>query len=232
MINDLTPFSENSIVGYRLINAKFPPIAIFEDVAGPEEYEALYEIQALTNPRLKAEVGDLSFLPKEEIPFGIVGCGYSTAPFTHINPDGSRFSDGSFGLLYAGSCVDTAVKEVKYHQHLLWSNVPDLNFDRMVFKCLETTFGIENGLDASHLPNNDPIYNPNGYAASRPLGIEIKSNGNLDALRYNSVRNPGAACYALFTPRPVQSMIQSAHYEMIWGESSIRAVVPLGKGLF
>ncbi|RLA01353.1 MAG: RES domain-containing protein, partial [Gammaproteobacteria bacterium] len=36
-------------VCYRLINSKFPPIALFSDVADADEFEALYEIQAMTN---------------------------------------------------------------------------------------------------------------------------------------------------------------------------------------
>ena len=35
-------------------------------------------------------------------------------------------------------------------------------------------------------------------------------------LRYHSVRSTGNICWALMTPRPVTSIIQSAHYEMIW----------------
>ena len=38
----------------------------------------------------------------------------------------------------------------------------------------------------------------------------------LDHLRYHSVRSTGNICWALMTPRPVTSIIQSAHYEMIW----------------
>jgi hypothetical protein len=35
-------------------------------------------------------------------------------------------------------------------------------------------------------------------------------------LRYRSVRLPGNTCWALMTPRPVTSIVQSAHYEMSW----------------
>src|SRR5258705_221801 len=82
---------------YRLVNSKFPPIALFDDVADADEFELLFEIQALTNPRLKNEVGQLELIARSEIPFGIAGCSYAIAPFTHVNPAGSRFSDGSFG---------------------------------------------------------------------------------------------------------------------------------------
>ena len=47
------------VVGYRLVNSKFPPIGLFDDVASLDEFEALYALQALTNPRLRNEAGDL-----------------------------------------------------------------------------------------------------------------------------------------------------------------------------
>lgn len=84
---------------YRLVNAKFPPSSVFDDEAHADEFEALYALQALTNPRLQNEAGNFNWIPTEEIPFGIPGCSYAVAPFTHVNLDGSRFSDGSFGVL-------------------------------------------------------------------------------------------------------------------------------------
>ncbi len=33
------------------------------------------------------------------------------APFTHLNPKGSRFSDGSYGVYYAAKRLSTAIAE-------------------------------------------------------------------------------------------------------------------------
>ena len=38
------------------------------------------------------------------------------AAFTHLNPEGSRFSDGSWGVFYAAHSVATAVEETVYHR--------------------------------------------------------------------------------------------------------------------
>ncbi len=113
----LCPVPGSEIIkSYRLVNSKFPPIALFDDVASDEEFDALYALQALTNPRLQNEVGNLNLIPRSEIPFGITGCAYATAPFTHVNPQGSRFADGAFGVLYLADSMDTAVAEVRHHQ--------------------------------------------------------------------------------------------------------------------
>ena len=38
------------------------------------------------------------------------------AAFTHLNPEGSRFSDGSYGVYYAADTLATAVAEVSHHR--------------------------------------------------------------------------------------------------------------------
>lgn len=200
---------------YRLVNSKFPPIALFDDVADADEFEALYQIQALTNPRLQNEVGRIELIPRTEIPFGIPGCSYATAPFTHVNPEGSRFSDGSFGALYLAATMETALAEVHHHQNKYWSKVHGLNYERFVFRGLSCSFIDDSMKDATSIPTDDSIYDHDDYAHSHSLGKTVKDTG-CTGLRYNSVRLQGNYCWALMTPKPVTSIVQSAHYEMIW----------------
>ncbi len=200
---------------YRLVNSKFPPIDLFDDVADAEEFEILYQLQALTNPRLHNETGRLELIPRSEIPFGIPGCSYATAPFTHVNPAGSRFSDGSYGVLYLADSMETALVEVRHHQEQYWSNVEGLNFERFVFRGLSCQFNEAGLLDATSVPMSEPIYDADDYTHSRQFGRLLRQGG-FPGLRYHSVRNPGQHCWALLTPRRVLSIIQTAHYEMIW----------------
>lgn len=214
-LSDLPALEGESLQACRLVNSKFPPIALFDDVADAGDFEALYQIQALTNPRLQNEIGRLELIPRDQIPFGIPGCSYATAPFTHVNPAGSRFSDGSFGVLYLADKMETAIAEVRHHQARYWSNVPDLNYERFVFRGLTASFSDAGVRDATAVPLSDPIYAPDDYAYSHILGTEAKRTGG-PGLRYNSVRFPGRVCWALMTPRSVTSIIQTAHFEMIW----------------
>lgn len=215
ILDDLPQLPAANQRAYRLVNSKFPPIALFDDVADPDEFAALYEIQALTNPRLLNEAGNLELISTDEIPFDIPGCSYAVAPFTHVNPDGSRFSDGSFGVLYLADTLETAIAEVRHHQETYWQNVPDLNYERFVFRGLVCDFAETAIVDATVIPQDDPIYSPDDYTVSRQFGQAIK-NVPLPGVRYHSVRMPGATCWGLMTPRPVTSIIQTAHYEMVW----------------
>ena len=205
----------NKVRAYRLVHSKFPPIAIFDDVASADEFEDLYALQALTNPRIQNQTGNLELIPRSEIPFGIPGCSYAAAPFTHVNPEGSRFSDGSFGVLYLADSVETAIAEVRHHQQAYWSRVPDLRYERFVFRALTTRFDEAGAVDALSVPRTDPIYSPTDYAASRILGHNARDAG-ATAIRYHSVRQVDAICWGLLTPKAVSSIVQTGHYEMIW----------------
>lgn len=219
-LEDLPQLPGRQQRAYRLLNSKFPPISLFDDVANADEFQALYELQALTNPRLRNEAGHLNLIPAESIPFGIPGCSYAVAPFTHMNPDGSRFSDGSFGVLYLGDSMDTALTEVQYHQERYWCNVPELSYERFVFRGLACEFDEAGIVDGLPLPRTHAIYSPDNYGASRQFGLALKKNGT-PGLRYHSVRACAATCWALLTPRPVISMVQTAHFEMIWSGAII-----------
>ncbi|MDQ2077791.1 RES family NAD+ phosphorylase [Marinimicrobium sp. ABcell2] len=205
---------------YRLVSSRYPPIDLFEDVASAEDFDALYQLQARTNPRLLTQAGDLNLIPRTDIPWGISGCSYAVAPFTHVNPEGSRFSDGQFGVLYLAESMETAIKEVRYHQGRYLAGVEGLKYDRLVFRGLRCSFAATPMTDATKLSLDHPIYDPEDYTESRTLGTKLKKAGD-QGLAYRSVRDPGATCWGLFTPSGVRRVVQAAHYEFIWNGSSI-----------
>lgn len=222
-VRQLSRLPDTEATGYRLVNSKFPPISLFDDVADADEFEILYQLQARTNPRLLNEAGRIEQLPRNEIPFGITGCSYAVAPFTHVNPAGSRFSAGSYGVLYLADAMPTALAEVRHHQQSYWQGVSGLEFERIVLRGLSCQF-IQHGMaDISDLPGQHPVYALDDYSASHILGSAARESG-LPGLKYRSVRKNGQHCWALFTPGPVRSIVQSSHYEMIWDGRQIASV--------
>src|SRR5699024_7998331 len=184
------------------------------DVANADEFELLYELQARTNPRLLNEAGCLELIPKKDIPFGIPGCSYAIAPFTHINPNGSRFSAGQYGVLYIADKMETALAEVTYHQQRYWEKVEQLNFERFVLRGLQITFQQAGMHDLTGLPRHHPVYHPTDYSNAQALGQQAYQQKSL-GFAYRSVRRLNHPCWALFTPSIVTACIQNAHYEMI-----------------
>jgi hypothetical protein len=215
------------IKGYRLIHTKHPPISVFADVASPEEFDILFEIQEMTNPRLSAEVGNLRLLPRDEWVLGIPGAHYAMAAFTHVNPDGSRFSNGDYGVYYIGDSKDTAIAEIVHHCNRYWRNVPELKFERFEYRCLTTELGGSVFTDLTGLSSEHEYYHPTNYSDAQVLGANLRSAREL-GVTYRSVRNEGGICWALLTPRTITSIIQSSLHQIIWdsGITSVSLVTP------
>src|ERR1700722_7779357 len=88
-------------LAWRIVASRYPPIALFERLTRDTAvWDALIALEQLTNPRVRDEVGDIALVPPDE---RVTGPGASTvmASFTHLNPKGPRFSDASFGALWA-----------------------------------------------------------------------------------------------------------------------------------
>ncbi|WP_076419959.1 RES family NAD+ phosphorylase [Colwellia sp. UCD-KL20] len=204
---------------YRMVNSKFPPITLFDDVIDETDFETAYALQALTNPRHLDELGDLNLIPTNEIPFGITGVNYVTAPFTHVTPDGSRFSDGSFGILYLADTAETAIAETRYHQEKYFRNVEGLHYDTVDMRCLKVKFSAEL-IDAVSL---DDIHTPDDYTASRVFGAKVKKAEEA-GIQYRSVRNKGAFCWGLMSPVHVGSAVQTQHFEFVFDGKGISKV--------
>src|SRR5690606_19315380 len=99
---------------YRLVPSHFPPIRLFEHLLDAGELDAAYALESLTNPRLRDEVGDIQLVPPEE---RVVGPGSTPimAAVTHLGGV-SRFTDGSYGVYYAGLTLEVAIAETIYHR--------------------------------------------------------------------------------------------------------------------
>ncbi|RYG08305.1 MAG: RES domain-containing protein, partial [Chitinophagaceae bacterium] len=163
---------------YRLIPSKYPPRSLFDDVATHDEFEVLFAIQELTNPRIRNEVGNLNRVPAQDRPYGIRGCNYALGPFVHLNPAGSRFSNGEFGVYYAAEDVQTAIAETRHHQQNYFSAVVGLKFDRLTMRCLKTQFSATlRDIRGNEFKENE-WYDKNKYIAAQLLGSSLKANND------------------------------------------------------
>lgn len=206
---------------YRIIPSRFPPINLFERVTDPADLETVLQIESMTNDRLRDEVGALSLVPPED---RISGAGTSPimAAFTHLPPYGSRFTDGSFGVFYAGRALDTAIAETKHHREafLRATSESRIELDMRVYAVdLDAELHDIRGMRDT-MPQ---IYDPSSYAASQVLAIEIRNRGS-SGLAYDSVRNPGGECVAVFKPRVLSNCRQERHLTYVWDGSSISTV--------
>src|SRR5688572_30690769 len=102
---------------FRIIASRFPTIHLYERVADAADWDALYALESLTNPRLQAELGAIDKIPREDRTFG-PGASIIMAPFIYLNPDGGRFTDATFGAFYAANSLATAIAETRHHREI------------------------------------------------------------------------------------------------------------------
>ncbi|MDF1503868.1 RES family NAD+ phosphorylase [Roseisolibacter sp. H3M3-2] len=206
---------------YRVVPSRFPPINLFERVADPADLDAVFAVEALTDDRVRAEVGELSLVPPEERVTG-PGAGYVMAPFTHVAPPGGRFSDGTFGAYYAARTLETAVAETTYHRarFLAATREPPMELDmRVLVATLDVELHDVRGL-AAEFP---ALYRPDDYGASQAFGRAARAAGSW-GIAYDSVRHPGGECAAVLRPRAVAQCRQSLHLTYRWDGARIADV--------
>jgi RES domain len=209
---------------FRVISSRFPPIHLFERVARAEDWDALYWLESLTNPRLRDDVGEIELVPREDRIFG-PGASVIMAPFTHLNPEGSRFADDTFGAFYAAASLDTSIAETRYHREIFLraTRQRPLELDMRTYLCdVAASFHDVRG-KRDHMPD---IYDPDSYVASQKLARSLKLAGS-NGVVFESVRHSGGECLAVYRPRLVQNCRQGAHLRYVWDGERISQVYAL-----
>lgn len=203
---------------YRLISSRYPTVGLFDAIADPADLEIVFAVEALTNARIREELGQLRRISVED---RVVGPGATPimAAFTHLNPEGSRFSDGSFGVYYAADTLDAAIAEVRHHRSLFLSRTrePPIDVDlRLILADVEARLHDLRGF----IRRSPEVYAPDDYSASRTLGSALRRNGSHGVV-YRSVRWEGGQCVGIFWPRALRRGRTSAHIAMHWDGTTI-----------
>lgn len=209
---------------FRVIPSRYPTIHLFERVARPADWDALYWIESLTNPRLREQSGDIELVPREDRAFG-PGASVIMAPFTHLDPAGSRFADGTFGAFYAAASLATSIAETRYHREIFLraTRQAPMELDmRSYLADVGARFHDIRG-ERERLAG---IYDPDSYGRSQLFGRGLKLDGS-NGIVYDSVRHPDGQCLAIYRPRLVQNLRQGSHLRYVWDGAQIDRVYEL-----
>jgi hypothetical protein len=207
----------------RIIRSIFPPIDLFEDIADPADWPLLISAEQKTNPRLMESIGRLDLVPPARRVSG-PGASFLMAPFTHASPDRpSRFSDGSFGVLYVGREFEAALFETIHHHALFMARTKEKPGWTSQFR--ELLVDVSGGLHDLRAQSGGlaPVLDRDSYAASQQFGAALRAAGS-EGIAYPSTRYRGGECAALFYPDLASNVRQGRHLDYHWDGSRVDLV--------
>ena len=213
----------------RIIRSAFPPIDLFEDIADPADWPLLISAEQKTNPRIMTSIGNLDLVPvKRRV--GGPGASWLMAPFTHVSPDRpSRFTDGSYGVLYVGKVFETALFETIHHHGRFMARTAEApgwtsQFREIILTVDADLHDLRDAGAATH-----PALDPENYTASQALAKTLRATGS-DGLVYPSIRHAGGECAGLFYPDCAGDPIQGRHLDYHWDGAQVDLVRDAGSG--
>ena len=198
---------------FRLIPSRYPTVGLYDAITDPADLAVVFAIEAMTNPRIRDEIGQLQLVSPEDRVSG-PGSTPVMAAFTHLNPEGSRFSNGSYGVYYAAQTLETAVAEVSHHRAVFLARTaePAIDVDMRVI-----TAGVDASLhDLRSIRKHAAAwFDPDRYDAPQALGQQLREAGSW-GVHFPSVRDKGGECVGLFRPKALHHAKQGAHIALHW----------------
>lgn len=199
----------------RIIRSIYPPIDLFEDIADPADWPLLISAEQKTNPRIMENIGNLDLVP-EGRRVGGNGASYLMAPFTHVSSDRkSRFSDGTYGVLYAGNTFEVALLETVHHNTKFMARTNEAPGWSSQFR--EIVLSVDARLHdlRGQNPDHAEAFKPDDYTPSQALAIQLRDGGS-NGIVYPSIRRESGECVGLFYPDLASNAIQGRHLDYHW----------------
>jgi hypothetical protein len=144
-------------------------------------------------------------------------------PFLTIGE--SRFSPGTYGVLYTADARIVAVRESSYHasRYLKATKITEpATVPRYALELvLDDSDHVDVRRGGAHDARESAIYDPDTYAAAQRFGSRVRADGH-QGLWYDSVRAPGGTCYATFRPVAVKDVADTIReIELFWDGTAI-----------
>ncbi len=180
---------------WRVIPTKYAEKRVLGKLAIGKDLEAVEELERMTSERLRKSRG-------------APGNDYVMAAFSYRHP--SRFSDGTYGVFYAAKTLETAIAEAKFHRQAFMSATKEAPMrleQRALTAELDASLHDLRGKEEQYAH----VYSKTSYTASQNLARELVEQSN--GLVYDSVRDGGGECAAVFNPdavgdcRPERSIV-------------------------
>jgi hypothetical protein len=179
---------------WRVIPTNYPPIKFFEDLElEPADWEALMEIEAMTDDSVRLSRSNIHLIPEEDRRLA-PGVGRIMPCFTILDNVSNRFNNQQFGAYYAAKDFATAVFETVYHREkfLAATDTKPQDVDNLVLNAdIKAEMHDIRGLSATY----PELYDPTDYSYSQAFAKELREQKSWGIV-YDSLRNVGSECVA------------------------------------
>ncbi len=208
---------------FRCISSVYPMVSVYDRIAGShEDFVAAIEVEALTNPRIREELGDLRKIRPADFVSG-KGTTSIVAAFTYS--EASRFCDGTYGVYCAAREEDTAVAESLYHteKRLREWHEPSIDVDKRIY-----TASVAGSFDDERSKGmRSRIYDRDDYSASQDYARKLYAEDAVDGILYWSVRHKTGECVAAFRARQISDCRVHKYVQFRWDGSRIAWIAHL-----
>jgi hypothetical protein len=185
-------------------------VAIADD---DEHLQDLFELDAATNDRLRAEARLLPGIGVEELVFAVPHAGVVNAAFCHAHPLGSRFNGPDRGAWYAGFELETSQAEAAFHKSVQLAEIgrfdDSVTYDDYVADFSASFHDLRRGKTFR------ACLDPESYVESQELAERLLEAGSLGVV-YPSARHTGGTCLACFRPAVIANVRRSKTYRFTW----------------
>lgn len=206
---------------WRIIPSRFPPIDLFQDVAPAEHWTFLQDFEGRTNERLVEEATSRGYIrPEDRIEKS--NSHYIIGPLTHPKPGGSRFSDGTFGVLYGGLDFETTAAEVRAQREEFLRRTSE-DAQRLDMRAI--VMDLDGDLHDLRAAGGQALIE---RESSHAIARRLRDAGSF-GLVFDSVIRPGGTCVCIFRPNVLSNCRQERHFAYVWDGNSIVDVYEYAK---
>jgi hypothetical protein len=207
---------------FRIVASKYPTASVYDRITNARNFQAVLEVEALTNPRLREEMGDFRKIRPADAVTGPDSMPI-VASFAYSGP--SRFCDGSYGVYYASHEETTAIAESRYwtERFLRATNEPSIDVDKRMY-CAAIRGDYD---DLRGKSKRNALYDRDSYIASQAYARKLYEKNAVDGIVYKSVRIDDGQCVCVFRPRLISDCKVVKYLQFRWDGQRIIGVATL-----
>lgn len=210
---------------WRLIPSRYPEERVFDRVADPGDRPIVEALEGMTSDRQRQERGEVDLVAPGDQAKG-PGSAYIMAAFSYLSPEGSRFTNGTYGVYYATKDLETSIAETKFHRERFMRYTKEAPI-RLQMRALTANLDAQlHDLRGAAAKTFSKVLSKTRYAASQELGMRLRRASSY-GIAWPSVRHRGGECVAVFRPPALSHCRQDRHMIFDWNGKTITHVYAL-----